>query len=203
MPYRRVCLLCFRASDDSEKEDVVSDQNRNLAGSNILVFLSRLSDGILAQYLRISAAAGGAFILTAFFLVALSDLLAGVSFKQQSYGEPGGSIIQADQPVDIEGSVAVIPGTDAEPAKEPACGIFGGEDQRHIYASAHQHISPAQQLSEGLESGSHSVDGKHEQRSVSHHSLIPVVVIVAQAGGEQFDSPADKSAFDKFIFHEE
>lgn len=113
------------------------------------------------------------------FFVALPDVLAGISFKQKPHDKPGRSIIQADQPVDIEGSVAVIPGADAEAAKEPAGGVFGGEDQRHIYASPHQCIFSAQQFSKGLERCRHSVDGKHKQRGASHHSLIAVIAIVA------------------------
>lgn len=128
-------------------------------------------------------------------------LCADAMFKKQTGQKPPGTIVQADQTVHVQVGIAVIPGAHIKFAQEPAGGVFGGEDQHHVDEASHQNILFAENLVDGGHGSSHAIDGKHQQRSVSHEPFVSVAVKTAQAGGKEFHGPSDETTFDKIILH--
>ena len=121
--------------------------------------------------------------------------------KQQTCHKPPGTIVQSDQAVHIEIGIAVIPGTHIKFAQQPAGGVFGGEDQHHVDKASHQDILLAENFVDGRDGRCRAVDGKHEQRSVSHEPFVMITVKTAQTGGEKLHGPSDETTFDKIILH--
>lgn len=122
-------------------------------------------------------------------------------FEQQTCEKPPGSVIQADQSVDVQIRITVIPGTHVIFAQQPAGGVFCGKDQHHIEESPDQNVVFAKKFVDGSKGGSHAVDGEHQQRGVSHQSFVVIAVKTTQAGGEKFHSPSDETTCNKIIFH--
>ena len=96
-------------------------------------------------------------------------------FEKKSGQKPPGSIIQPDDPADMETASAVVPGTEIVFPQQTSAEIFHGEDHCHIEQTAFQTADTQfrKEPFKGHEQAGGAVDGKHPQGSVTGEAKIP------------------------------
>ena len=121
-------------------------------------------------------------------------------FKDKSGAEPQRRVIQADQPVDVIGGAAVVPGAGVKLTEKGTGEIFAKEDTTGIHTSSEYQVPAFQESADGGEKACHPVDGKHPDGSVSRQCVVFAVEGV-QAGEKDLHAPAGRPAGQKIMSH--
>ena len=119
---------------------------------------------------------------------------------QKSGQEARGSIVQADDAVDVPACPAVVPGAHIPFFQKASGEVFGNKNRAGIDSAAHPEAFFAQQAGDGGKKSCHSIDGKHPYGRVSLQLHLPPLKRF-QAGPENLQAPANQSAEDKLVLH--
>ncbi|EEG73328.1 hypothetical protein CLOHYLEM_06614 [[Clostridium] hylemonae DSM 15053] len=121
-------------------------------------------------------------------------------FKQQSGAKPKRRIIKADEAVNIQRRLAVIPRTGVDPAQNRPGNIFSDKNAACVYTSSKDRAFAFQDFADGRKKTGHTVDREHPDRRVAHQCGI-FFFIGMEAGEKNLHTPARRSTGEKIMFH--
>lgn len=119
---------------------------------------------------------------------------------EESGQKPDRRVVQPYDPFYIETGMTVIPGADAPFFQKYAAQILCQENPTRIDAAPHPDALFPEQPGNGREQKGHPVNGKHPDGGMPHQFQLPPLQGL-QAGPENFQTPAQKSAKNKSFFH--
>lgn len=96
----------------------------------------------------------------------LDDLSA--FFKNQPQKKPEREKIQTDQTINLESTLAVIPGTGMKKAEKAAGQIFCCKNENRINGSAEKNAQLFQVMGNNRNQGSQTINGEHQKGSLPH-----------------------------------
>ena len=119
---------------------------------------------------------------------------------QKACQEPYRRIVQPDHALNIPARPAVVPGTHAALLQQAAGYIFCEKDSSRVDGSAHPEAFFPEQSGDRRQKGCHPVNGKHPDGGMAFQLHLPPLKRF-EAGPEDFQTPACKTAYNKSVFH--